>query len=49
VLARVLPDRRLHPVWGRFADIAEWVAAIALIPLILAELGVFAWARGLGG
>jgi type VII secretion integral membrane protein EccD len=49
VFSHVLPGRRLHPIWGRLADISEWMAGIALVPLILAEAGVFAWARGLGG
>lgn len=47
--SHVMPDRKLHPIWGRLADIAEWIFAIALVPLILAEVGVFAWARAIGG
>jgi type VII secretion integral membrane protein EccD len=48
-LARVLPGRRLVPYWGRAGDIAEYVVAIAMVPLTLALLGVLGWARALTG
>ncbi|MEU5692058.1 type VII secretion integral membrane protein EccD [Actinosynnema sp. NPDC020468] len=50
VVARwTLPGRRLLPQWGRLADVAESLAALSLLPLALWLLGVFAFARGLGG
>jgi type VII secretion integral membrane protein EccD len=48
-LAQVMPGRRLLPHWARVADIAEYAAAIAVLPLTLAVLGVFGWARALAG
>jgi type VII secretion integral membrane protein EccD len=48
-LARVLPGRRLLPYWGRAGDIAEYIVAIAIVPLTLAALGVLGWARSLAG
>jgi len=44
-----LPGRRVVPYWGRIADIAQSALAIALIPLLIADLGLFGLARGLGG
>jgi len=49
LLAHFMPDRRLLPYWGRIADIAEYLAAIAMLPLTLAVLEVYAWARALAG
>ena len=49
VFAQMVPGRRIHPVWGRVADVTEWLAAIAMIPLVLGVLGVYAWARAMGG
>jgi len=48
-LADAMPGRRLLPHWGRIADISEYLAAIAVLPLTLAVLGVFGWARSLAG
>jgi type VII secretion integral membrane protein EccD len=47
--ARLLPGRRLLPYWGRIGDIAEYIVAIAILPLTLGLLGVFGWARSLAG
>jgi len=47
--ARLLPGRRLVPHWGRIGDLLEYVVAIAVLPLTLALLGVFGWAKSLGG
>ncbi|GAA4940450.1 type VII secretion integral membrane protein EccD [Nonomuraea thailandensis] len=44
-----LPDGRLSPFWGRAADIVEWLLIVALVPLALGVLDVYAWVRGLGG
>lgn len=42
-------SRRLRPVWGHVANIVETVAALAIIPVLLQVLGVYAFARGLAG
>jgi type VII secretion integral membrane protein EccD len=47
--ARVMPDRRLRPYWGRAAEFAESLLAVALLPLMLGVLGVYGLVRGLGG
>lgn len=44
-VARVLPGRRVLPHWGRIADLAHTGTAIAVIPLVLAVLGLYARAR----
>jgi len=49
VCAWTMPGRRLVPYWGRAAEIAHLLFAIALVPLLAAHLGVFGWARGLFG
>lgn len=41
--------RIMAPVWGRFGDIIEWIAIIAIIPLVLWILDLYAFARGLKG
>ena len=43
----LLPGRRLLPYWGRAAEIAEWLTALALLPLALQVLGVYHLAHGL--
>jgi type VII secretion integral membrane protein EccD len=45
--AAALPGRRLLPVWGQLADLAELWSAIALIPLLLQMLHVYAHFRAL--
>lgn len=42
------PMRRPLPVWGHLANIADTTTAIAVLPVLLQLLGVYAWARGLG-
>ncbi len=49
VLSRSLPGARLRPYWGRAVDIFEYLAAISVIPLLLAVLNVYAAVRGLSG
>ena len=44
-VARALPGRRLLPHWGRIADLAHSGTAIAIIPLVLAVIGLYAKAR----
>ncbi|MBF8185447.1 type VII secretion integral membrane protein EccD [Nonomuraea sp. K274] len=44
-----LPNGRPSPFWGRAADIVEWLLIVALVPLALGVLDVYAWVRGLGG
>ncbi|WP_433261117.1 type VII secretion integral membrane protein EccD [Actinosynnema sp. CS-041913] len=43
------PTRRLLPIWGHVGNISETVTALAVLPLLLQVLGVYAWARGLAG
>ncbi|MEV6810738.1 type VII secretion integral membrane protein EccD [Micromonospora sp. NPDC051296] len=47
--ARVLPDRRLTPYWGRAGDLVQTVTATAMVPVFLAVLDVYGFARGIGG
>jgi type VII secretion integral membrane protein EccD len=48
VVARVLPGRRLLPYWGRLADIGQSAAALAVVPLVLAVLRLYARIRAGG-
>jgi hypothetical protein len=41
--------RQLAPIWGRWADVFEWLALMAVVPLTLWVLDVFALALGLTG
>jgi hypothetical protein len=47
--ARLLPTRRPLPVWGQLLDAVELWTALALVPLVLALTGTFAFFRGLFG
>ena len=40
-------NRILAPIWGRFGDVLEWLALIAVIPLVLGVLGTYAWVMNL--
>ncbi|WP_231954859.1 type VII secretion integral membrane protein EccD [Actinoplanes derwentensis] len=40
---------RVSPYWGRLADIAETLTAIAVIPLAIAIMGGYEFVRGLAG
>jgi type VII secretion integral membrane protein EccD len=42
------PDRE-SPYWGRLADVAETVTAVAVVPVAVAAMGGYAFARGLVG
>lgn len=44
-----LPGRRLAPYWGRAVEIVELLTAIAILPLLLQVLDVYATMRGLAG
>ncbi|GAA3969289.1 type VII secretion integral membrane protein EccD [Actinomadura viridis] len=44
-----LPDNRPTPFWGRAGDIIDMIVVIALIPLALAVLDIYARVRGLAG
>lgn len=46
---RVLPGRRLMPYWARIGDLVQTAATLALLPMLLAVLDVYAYARALGG
>lgn len=45
--ARELPGRRLLPVWGQLADNLELLSSVALLPLLLQVLHVYAHFRAL--
>ncbi|WP_405746009.1 type VII secretion integral membrane protein EccD [Streptomyces sp. NBC_01525] len=49
VAAWRLPTNRLLPLWGHGGDILEMITAMALLPLLLQELHVFAYFRSLAG
>jgi type VII secretion integral membrane protein EccD len=49
VVARVVPGRRMMPYWGRIGDLLQTVAALAMLPVLLAILDVYGYARALGG
>ncbi|GAA3812150.1 type VII secretion integral membrane protein EccD [Sphaerisporangium flaviroseum] len=44
-----LPQRHPTPFWGRAGDIVEFMLIMALFPLALGVLDVYAWVRGLSG
>nr|WP_221382682.1 type VII secretion integral membrane protein EccD [Actinoplanes polyasparticus] len=43
--AATLPGRRLRPYWGRAVDILEIFIAVALVPVLLAVLGIYSMVR----
>jgi type VII secretion integral membrane protein EccD len=49
VASAKLPERRLRPYWGRAVEIFESMAAISLLPLLLAVLDIYHLMRGLAG
>ena len=49
VCEHALPGRKLRPYWGRVVDILETLCAVALIPLLLAVLNVYALVQGMTG
>ncbi|MFK3979263.1 type VII secretion integral membrane protein EccD [Micromonospora sp. NPDC050397] len=49
VIARTMPGRRMMPYWGRIGDLAQTVTTVAMFPVLLAVLGVYGYARALGG
>ncbi len=49
VAARFLPGRPLVPHLGRAAEIVETIAALALVPLALAAMSIYARVRGIPG
>jgi type VII secretion integral membrane protein EccD len=49
LFSKVMPGRRQRPYWGRAVEILESLAAVAVIPILLQVLGVYAWMRGLAG
>lgn len=42
-------DRVMSPTWGRFGDVFEWIAIMAMIPLVLAVLDAYTFMMQLGG
>jgi type VII secretion integral membrane protein EccD len=49
MLARTMPGGRVSPYWGRAGDVTQLLATVALLPVLLAVLDVYAFARALGG
>ncbi|GGI69264.1 hypothetical protein GCM10011581_02820 [Saccharopolyspora subtropica] len=49
VASLTLPGRQLRPYWGRALDIFDTACILAVIPILLAVLNVYALVRGLGG
>ncbi|MFE2053061.1 type VII secretion integral membrane protein EccD [Streptomyces sp. NPDC059459] len=49
IAAWTVPGRRMLPYWGRTAELAHTVFAVALLPLSLWVAGLFGWLRGLFG
>lgn len=47
VASWTLPGARLVPYWGRLAELLHTLFALSLVPLLLALLGVYGWARAL--
>lgn len=45
--SRLMPGRRLLPVWGHLADLLEMWSAVALVPLLLQLFHVYAHIRDL--
>jgi type VII secretion integral membrane protein EccD len=48
-VALIMPGRRMMPYWGRIGDLLHTVATLAMFPVLLEILGVYAYARSLGG
>ncbi|MFG2042291.1 type VII secretion integral membrane protein EccD [Dactylosporangium sp. NPDC048998] len=49
LIARIMPGRRPTPYWGRAGDLLQTIAASAILPVFLAVLNVYGFARGIGG
>ncbi|MCC8338952.1 type VII secretion integral membrane protein EccD [Streptomyces sp. R1] len=49
IAAWTVPGRRLVPYWGRAAELLHTLAAVAMLPLALWVLGLYAYLRGLQG
>ncbi|MFJ8582312.1 type VII secretion integral membrane protein EccD [Micromonospora sp. NPDC093277] len=49
LVARALGERRPSPYWGRAGDLLQLLSTVALVPVLLQVMGVYAVARGLGG
>lgn len=49
LLSRTMPGRRLRPYWGRAVDVLESLTAVAVLPVLLQVLGVYATMRALAG
>jgi type VII secretion integral membrane protein EccD len=49
ITALTVPGRRMLPHWGRAGDVLHTVLAVAVIPLLALDLGLFALLRGIAG
>lgn len=47
--AEQLPGRRLRPYWGRAVEVFESITAVAILPILLQVLHVYAFMRALAG
>lgn len=47
--ATSLVNSYISPFWGRIGDVVEWLAVMAIIPLVLAVLDLYQTMRGLKG
>ena len=45
--SRLMPGRRLLPIWGHLADLLEMWSAVAIVPLLLQLFHVYAHIRDL--
>ncbi len=39
-------NRILAPIWGRLADVLEWLALMSVVPLVLGVCGTYGWIIG---
>jgi type VII secretion integral membrane protein EccD len=39
-------NRILAPIWGRLADVLEWLALMSVVPLVLGVCGTYGWVIG---
>jgi type VII secretion integral membrane protein EccD len=42
-------NRILAPLWGRLADVLEWLALMSVVPLVLGVCGTYGWIIGVAG
>lgn len=45
--ATAMYNKIITPIWGRLADILEWLSIMSIVPLLLAVLGLYGRFRGM--